>query len=337
MTVVVTGASGHIGANLVRTLIQNGRRTRSLVHVHYQGIDGLDTEVVKGDICDRDSLRDIFKGAEVVYHLAACISLSMKGWPRLEAINVNGTRNVVEACLASGVKRLVHFSSIHALNGEPFDTPIDEERPLNDSPGCPPYDRSKALGEIEVRRGIEKGLDAVIIYPTAVVGPYDCEPSYLGEAIIDLATHKLPAMVTGGYDWVDVRDVVQGALVAEKNAATGEGYLLSGHWLSMKDIAGMVREITGTPPPGITIPLWLAHLGVPLVALWSKMAGQRPLYTKFSLKALKSNRHMSHEKASRDLGYQPRPFTESLRDTLAWFRDNGQLPGNIIKESSLPA
>ena len=333
MTVVITGASGHIGTNLVRALIQDGRRTRSLVHVHHQGIDELDTEIFKGDICDPESLRRAFRGAEIVYHLAACISLSMKGWPQLESINVNGTRNVVEACLATGVKRLVHFSSIHALNQEPMDTPIDETRPLSDSPGHPPYDRSKALGEKEVRQGIERGLDAVIIYPTAVIGPHDYEPSYLGEAIIDLASHKLPALVTGGYDWVDVRDVVQGAMAAEKNAGTGEGYLLSGHWLPMRSIADMVMEITGTPTPKITVPLWMAHLGVPVVALMSKMTGRRPLYTNFSLKALKSNRHMSHEKASRDLGYQPRPLLDSLKDSLEWFRDNGQLPGDIIKGS----
>lgn len=332
MTVVVTGASGHIGTNLVQALLQDGRHTRSLVHVHHQGIDGLDTEIIRGDIRDRDSLVEAFRGVEVVYHLAACISISMKGWQKLESINISGTRNVVEACLETGVKRLVHFSSIHALHQEPLDVPIDESRPLSNSPDFPPYDRSKAQGEIEVRRGIEKGLDAVIIYPTAVVGPYDCEPSYLGEAIIDLALHKLPAMVPGGYDWVDVRDVVQGAVTAEKTAKTGEGYILSGHWVSMPEIGEMVREITGTPPPGITVPLWLAHLGVPVIALQSKITGKRPLYTDFSLKALKSNQNISHEKAARELGYQPRPFRESLRDTLGWFRDNGQLPPDIIKD-----
>ena len=337
MTVVVTGASGHIGTNLVRTLIQNGRRTRSLVHVHHQSIDGLDTEVFKGDICDRDSLLEAFRGAEVVYHLAACISLSMKGWPQLEAINVNGTRNVVDACLSTGVKRLVHFSSIHALSQEPLTVPVDESRPLSDSPGHPPYDRSKALGEKEVRQGIEKGLDAVIVYPTAVIGPYDYEPSYLGEAIIDLATHQLPAMVTGGYDWVDVRDVVEGAMAAEKNAGTGERYLLSGYWLSLRSMADMIKEITGTPPPRITVPLWLAHLGVPVVALQSKITGRRPLYTNFSLKALKSNRHMSHKKATRELGYQPRLLSETLQDTLEWFCDNGQMPPDITKQSGKPS
>lgn len=198
MTVVVTGAAGHIGANLVRALINQGRRTRCLVHVNSRAIDGLATEIVQGDICDLDSLCRAFQGAEVVYHLAACISLSMDDWQVLETVNINGTRNVVEACLRTGVRRLVHFSSIHALIQEPLSVPVDESRSLVEFHRCPPYDRSKAAAEIEVRRGMEQGLDTVIIYPTAIIGPHDYQPSYFGEALLLLAQHKLPALVTGG-------------------------------------------------------------------------------------------------------------------------------------------
>lgn len=337
MTIVVTGACGHIGANLVRALIDSGRPVRSLVHVHDRGIAGLDTELVKGDVCDPESLYRAFRDAEVVYHLAGCISLSMKDWSKLEAINVIGTRNVVEACLKTGVRRLVHFSSIHALQQEPLSVPVDESRPLKESPGFPPYDRSKALGEIEVRRAIENGLDAVILNPTAVVGPHDYEPSYLGRAILDMARHKLPALVTGGYDWVDVRDVVSGAITAEKEGVCGTGYILSGHWLSLRDIADMVMEITGTPPPRLTVPLWLARLGVPVVSVMSKLSGKTPLYTSFSLKAVESNRNMSHEKADRELDYHPRPFRETLADTLQWFKDNNRLSLSVKQESEKSA
>lgn len=332
MTVVVTGACGHIGVNLVRALIDSGRPVRSLVHVHQRGMDGLASELVRGDVGDTESLCRAFRGAKVVYHLAGCISLSIKDWPRLESINVVGTRNVVEACLRSGVKRLVYFSSIHALQQEPFSAPVDESRPLSDSSGFPPYDRSKALGEREVRRGIENGLDAVIINPTAVVGPHDYEPSYLGRAILDMARHRLPALVTGGYDWVDVRDVVRGAIAAEKRAVSGSRYILSGHWLSLGDIAKTVSEITGTPPPRFTFPLWLARLGIPVISAASKLRGKSPLYTSFSLKVLKSNRNTSHQKASRELDYQPRPFRETLTDTLQWFKDAGQLFGYVTGE-----
>jgi len=291
--------------------------------VNRKTIDGLDVEATNGNICDLTSLCDAFEGAEVVYHLAARISLSMGEWPIVESVNVTGTRNVVEACLRSGVRRLVHFSSIHALIQEPFDIPVDESRPLVESPRYPSYDRSKAAGEKEVSRGIERGLDAVIINPTAVVGPYDYEPSYFGEALLTLARGKMPASVNAGFDWVDARDVVQGAIRAEERAPTGAKYLLSGHWVSMPDLAKIVEQIAGVPAPRLVCPLWLAPAGVPFAAAIARLSGKRPLYTTASLRALRSNHNISHERASRDLGYKPRPFNETITDTLRWFEDNG--------------
>ena len=336
MTVVVTGATGHIGANLVRALLDKGRTVRSLVHVNHRAIEGLDTEIVRGDVCDKESLISAFDGAEIVYHLAACISLSMADWPRLESINVNGTRNVVDACLQAGVRRLIHFSSIHALVQEPLSVPVDESRPLVESRKYPPYDRSKAAAEKEVRRGMEKGLDAVIIYPTAIIGPYDYQLSYFGEALLALAQNRLPAMVAGGFDWVDVRDVVEGAVRAGEQAPAGSRYLLSGHWVSMCDIAAMVAEITGVPTAKFVCPLWLARLGAPFISAVGRLNGKRPLYTSVSLRALKSNRHISHNKAARELDYRPRPFRESLVDTLRWFEENGQLEGSRVVGTGEP-
>jgi dihydroflavonol-4-reductase len=325
MTVVITGATGHIGANLVRALIDKGRPTRCLVHVNRQAIAGLDTEIIQGDVCDQESLCRAFRGAEVVYHLAANISLSMDDWPLLELVNVSGTRNVVEACLRAGVRRLVHFSSIHALVQEPLSTPVDESRPLVESRRCPPYDRSKAAAEKEVQRGMERGLDAVIINPTAIIGPHDYQLSYFGEALLALAQRKLPALVTGGFDWVDVRDVVEGSLRAEERAPSGARYLLSGHWVSLCDLAAMVAEIMGVSVPRFVCPRWLAGVGAPVVTAFDRRRGKRPLYTSVSLRVLKSNRNISHQRATGELGYQPRPFRETLVDTLRWFEENGQL------------
>ena len=325
MTVAVTGATGHVGANLVRALIDKGIHARCLVHVNCQAIDGLNVEKVQGDVRDIDSLIQAFDGVDVVYHLAASISLSMTDWSRLEEINVKGTRNVVEACLRAKVRRLVHFSSIHALMQEPLDVPVDETRPLVESTKYPPYDRSKAAAEKEVQLGIEKGLDAVIIYPTAVFGPHDYQPSFFGEALISIARRKLPALVTGGFDWVDARDVVAGAMLAEEKAPAGGRYLLSGHWVSMCDIAAMIQEITGVATGRPICPLWLAHLGAPFIGAMSRFNGRRPLYTSVSLRALKSNRKISHERAARELGYRSRPFRETLVDTLEWFNDHGKL------------
>jgi len=336
MTVVVTGAAGHVGTNLVRALLDRGRSVRCLVHVNTCPVDGLDAELVSGAVCDPDSLSRAFQGADVVYHMAARISLSMSDWPALEAVNVIGTRNVVEACRRAGVRRLVYFSSIHALVQEPLSVPVDESRPFVTSPRCPPYDRSKAAAEKIVRDAIAQGLDAVIINPTAIIGPYDYQPSHFGEALILIASNKLPALVTGGFDWVDVRDVVAGALLAEEKAPRGTGYLLSGHWVSMCDIAAGVAEITGAPVNKFVCPLWLARVGAPVMQGISRISGKRPLYTGASLRALKSNRHISHDKAASELGYQPRPFRDTLADTIRWFRENGRLSYPPDKKAGSP-
>jgi len=337
LTVVVTGAAGHVGANLMRALLAQGRPVRALIHKNRRATEELDTEVVCGDVCDLSSLCNAFDGAEVVYHLAANISLSMSEWPLLELVNVIGTRNVVEACLRCGVRRLVHFSSIHALTQKPKDIPIDESRSLVDSQHCPPYDRSKAAGEKEVRKGIERGLDTIIINPTAVIGPHDYQPSHFGEALLALANRKLPALVTGGFDWVDVRDVVEGATRAEARAPAGAKYLLSGHWVSIRELATIVEEITGIPAHRLFFPLWLAHIGAPLATTLARLTGKRPLYTSVSLRALRSNRNISHERATRDLDYHPRPFKETIIDTLSWFEGSGQLNCPLkVKSMELP-
>jgi dihydroflavonol-4-reductase len=330
MIIAVTGASGHIGANLVRTLLADGHTVRCLVHVHARALEGLHVEKAAGDLLDTDSLCRVFEGADVVYHLAARISLSRKDFPRMAAINVSGTRNVVEACLRTGVKRLVHFGSIHALEQEPLDTALDEERPLVTSPDAPSYDRTKALGIMEVQQGLERGLDAVTVLPTGVLGPYDYEPSYLGQVIIRLATGKLPALVAGGFDWVDARDVAAGAITAAEKAPAGRMYLLSGHWKAVSEIAGAVCEASGRTAPRC-LPLGLAAAGAPLVETWCRLTGMKPLYTRMSLGALRSNRYISHERATRELGYRPRPFDETLADTFEWFRDRGLLTPNESK------
>ena len=266
-----------------------------------------------------------FAGAEVVYHLAAHISIFRDEWPLLESVNVIGTRNVVEACLRCGVRRLVHFSSIHAVTGASVDIPVDESNPLVESRRYPPYDRSKAAAEKEVYKGIEKGLDAIIISPTAIIGPYDYRPSHFGEALLRLANGRLPALVSGGFDWVDVRDVIEGAMRAEERAPTGAKYLLSGHWVSLRDLARLVEQITGVPAPGFVCPMWLARIGAPFISAFDRLAGRRPLYTSASLQALRDNRNISHQKATRELDYHPRPFRETLIDTLSWFEETGQL------------
>jgi dihydroflavonol-4-reductase len=326
MKTIITGANGHIGANLTRALIARGREVRVLLHGNRQALEDLDVEIKEGDLCDLDSLLKAFEGVEVVYHLAGYISLRMDEKEKCQSINVVGTRNVVEACLRTGVGRLVHFSSIHALEQKPLNTLLDENRPLVSSKDHPPYDISKAGGEKEIMKGNEKGLNTVIINPTGVIGPYDYYPSHFGEVLLALACGKFPALVNGGFDWVDARDVAYGAIKAEEVAPRGSKYLLSGHWASMSELAFMLKEILGVNSPRLTCPLWLADLGAPLATRLAKVSGKRPLFTKVSLAALRGNRNISHAKACAELGYHPRPLKETIRETLTWFKSNGRLP-----------
>ncbi len=324
MVTAITGATGHIGINLVRLLLEKGREVRCIIHVHNRGLEDLGVETVSGDVRDVDSLVKAFQGADVVYHLASRISISLADWNEVKAINISGTRNVLEACRSAGVRRLVHFSSIHAIQQEPFSSPVDETRPLVDGMAAP-YDRSKAASERDVLTAVKDGLDAVIVSPTAVIGPYDCEPSFFGDALLRIAHKKLPALVGAGFDWVDARDVAAGAVAAEERGKTGSKYLLAGEWVSIPDIAFMMEEIIGNVCTRRTVPLWLAAASAPLVETWCKLTKTRPLYTKMSLGALRSNRRISHEKAARELGYTARSFRESLRDTLAWYAEAGML------------
>jgi dihydroflavonol-4-reductase len=325
--VAVTGAAGHIGANLVRSLLAQGRQVRALVREHTAGIEGLPVEVVRCDVTDVEACRRALAGAAIVYHLAARISVGWDPpWP-VEAVNLGGTRNVVEACLACGVQRLVHFSSIHAFSAEPVDGTIDESRPLvANQPHALVYDRTKAEAERQVKAAVARGLDAVIVNPSSVIGPFDFAPSAMGEVLIDLFHGRFPALVGGaGFNWVDVRDVVASALLAECRGRRGEHYLLTGHWLSLVDLAQLWGKVSGAKVPRLVAPMGLARAAAPFAATWARLWGRRPLFTSDSLRVLRNHRHISHACANAELGHNPRPLEETLRDTYQWFRQAGKL------------
>jgi len=325
MKTLVTGASGHVGANLVRALLDEGREIRTLGHYDDKALDNLDVEQIKGDVTDYSSIEKAIDGVDHVFHLAAKISISNSNSARVHETNVHGPRNVVKACMEHNVKRLVHFSSIHARNPHPKNEMIDETRPGSFDDGLPTYDRTKALGELEVLKGVEQGLDAVIVCPTSVLGPYDYKPSYMGRTLLELFQHKLPGLVKGGFNWVDVRDIVFGAMQAEKLGRTGEKYLLSGEWRSFSDLAKCAQEVSGVKAPSFVSPMWLARIGAPFAENFARLIKQDPRYTSVSLRALRNHRLVSHDKATAELGYNPRPLIETMQDTYEWFRSSGML------------
>lgn len=323
--VVVTGASGHVGANLVPALLAEGRRVRVLVcDDDRRAFEGLDVEIAEGDVTDPRSLDRAFAGAGVVYHLAASISILMSEWPKLEAVNVEGTRNVVEACRRAGVRRLVHFSSIEALEDGPGDAIVDEARPLATGRDVPPYPRSKAMAEQIVRAAAADGLDAIILYPTGVIGPRDFRIGATSELLLSLVGGKMPALVEGGFDWVDARDVAHGAVLAEREAPAGSRFILSGRWMSTPGLAALVEELSGVPAPRFVSPMWLARLAAPAMTALSHALGRRALITRAGLRALGRYRRVSSDRAARELGYRARPLRETLSDTLRWLGAEGR-------------
>ena len=325
--VAVSGAAGHIGANLVRALLARGRRVRALVREHTAGLDGLPVEIVQCDVTDAEACRGALSGAAVVYHLAARISVGWDPPAPVEAVNVGGTRNVVEACLTCGVERLVHFSSIHAFAAEPVDGVIDEARPLASADSHTlVYDRTKAEGERLVVAGVARGLHAVIVNPASVLGPNDFTPSAMGEVLLDLFHGRFPALVGGaGFNWVDVRDVVSAALAAEGRGRDGEHYLLTGHFMSLVELARLWGRVSGAKIPRTVVPMGLARVAAPFAATWARLRGRRALFTSDSLRVLRNHRQISHARASAELGHAPRPLEETLRDTHAWFEQAGKL------------
>jgi dihydroflavonol-4-reductase len=325
---VVTGATGHVGGNLVRALLAEGRKVRCLV---WEGdkdtaaIDGLDVERVPGDVRDQLSLQKAFEGADVVYHLASRISIVGPEGGLVRDINVNGARNVAEACLACNVRRLVHFSSVHARNINRLGEPVDETRERSGGKGCPAYDKSKGDGELEVLAVVERGLDAVIVCPSGIIGRLDFKKSRMGCVFLSLANGTMPAGVVGGFDWVDVRDVVIGAMLAEKLGRKGELYLLTGNYVPMREVMNQFSAIAGRKPPRMDTPMWLARAVAPAALVIANVTGMPALFTPESLCALRANDQLLHSKAEKELGYKPRPFAETLEDTYKWFKEAGFL------------
>ncbi|MFT3695640.1 MAG: NAD-dependent epimerase/dehydratase family protein [Kofleriaceae bacterium] len=318
MKFAVTGAAGHLGGAVVRALLERGDDVRVLVHRDRREIDGLAVEVVDGDIENVELVTRFVAGCDAVIHLAAVISLEARDEPVMQAVNVEGTRIVAEACAAAKV-RLVHASSIHAYSHRV--EPIDETRGPAE-PNAPAYDRSKAAAEA-VLRALD--LDYVIVNPTAIIGPFDWKPSPMGEVMLDLYHRRLAGLVRGGFDWVDVRDVARSVVAAVDRGTRGTNYLLPGAWCSLVELASKIEALTGKRRPRFVSPMWLARGAAPFAVGWARLRKTRPLFTPFSLLALRHHQQVDGSRARRDLGHDPRPLDDTLRDTFAWFAEHEML------------
>jgi dihydroflavonol-4-reductase len=274
-------------------------------------------EWAEANVLDGPSLEVAMEGAGVVYHLAAVISVIGDPTGVVWATNVDGVRRTARAALQAGVRKFVHCSSIHAYDIGSVDL-VREDSPRSTRPALPVYDRSKAAGEEALRQVIEDGLDAVICNPTAIIGPGDFTGSRMNSVLTALFEGRLPALVGGGFDWVDVRDVVTSMIAAEDRGRCGENYLLPGHHLSVHSLAAVVGEVTGARIPRVTVPMWFARLWSPLADVISRRTDNPLLYTTESLNALRSNPQVTGEKAEAELGHRPRPIEDTIDDLHRW-------------------
>ena len=323
---LVTGATGHIGNVLIRQLTSTGEKVRAFVQPGEDKthLAGLDIEFVEGDILDYPSLLTAFKDVDVIYHLAGLISIMPEKDPFMYSVNVAGTRNVLQAARQMGVRRLIYTSSIHALRRIPHGTTIDEQVPFDPRNAISTYDRSKAEASLAVIQAIDEGLDAVICCPTGVIGPYDFRGSEMGELIRDLIGRKLTFYVDGAYDFVDVRDVATGLILASHEGETGESYILSGERISVIELVKSVQGIIGRYIPRLKIPMKFAQWVARFTPIYYRLSHIKPRFTSYSLETIQSNSTISHNKASQSLGYNPRRIRESLVDTISWnIREKG--------------
>lgn len=326
MVTVVTGASGHVGANLVHSLLSEGRDVRVVDRVEPRALTALGASWVQADVRDREGMRVALRDADVVFHLAALISTTGSRGGLVESVNVGGVTTTAEVALEVGVSRFVHCSSIHAFDIRACrGRVITESSPRSTDPHLPSYDRSKAAGEAALRCVVEEGLDAVILNPTGILGPLDPGPSRMGTVLRSAARGRLPATVEGSFDWVDVRDVVTALLAAERAGVSGENYIVGGASAGLDTLARLAAEQAGVRPPMVRLPLWFARVFSPMATAVARRVDNPLLYTSEALDALDSRPDVDHGKASKILGHDPRPLQETVRDLITCLDTGGPL------------
>lgn len=320
---IVTGANGHLGNTLVRRLSKSGAQVRGLILPSETGENTETVRYIQGDVRYKASLEPLFAATEgmnvIVLHTAGIIDISEKVTQAMREVNVGGTRNIVELCLAHRVQRLVYVSSVHAIPEKNKLQVLEEVEHFSADEVVGGYAKTKAEATQIVLDAVERGLDAVVVHPSGILGPYDSSRNHLVQMVSDYICGRLPACVNGGYDFVDVRDVADGCLAAAELGRKGECYILSNRHYEVKEVLRMVKAVQGGRKLPV-LPMWMAHAAAPLFTWFARRRKKRPLYTKYSLYTLTSNDRFSHDKATRELHYHPRDLYQTIADTVAWMK-----------------
>ena len=326
--ILVTGATGHLGANLVRQLLDDGRRVRVLLRKasNNTAVDGLDVERAFGDLRDPAAVQAAVRGCERIYHCAAKISTTSGGEREIYETNVAGTRHVLAAGRAAGVRRVVVTGSFSAV-GHVEGRPSHEGDAFDPFSHVLPYERSKAWVEHECLKAVVEGLDVVIAISCAIIGPHDYKPSRMGRVICDFARGRLRAYIPGGFEFVAARDIVQGHLLAMERGRAGQRYIFSTEFMTVDRLMAMLEQITGRRRPRLRLPpALMAAIASVASPVMSAMAPAKPQrLTPGAVRLLRMNRRAECAKAKQELGYRPSSIESALRDAHAWFAATGAI------------
>ena len=323
-TALITGGSGHVGANLVRELTARDYKVRCIdFDEDHRAFEGYTVELIKGSVTDIESLDKAFAGVDVVFHTAAIISLERKNKNLIRSVNVDGTKNVCEVALKHNVKKLIHFSSVDAFIREPLDAPLLEDRPLVVDPNTVPYDLSKADAQRIVLDFCNKGLDASIIHPSGIFGPNDFKPSLFGQEFIKIANGKRPYSINVGYDYVDVRDLCTTAVNCVEQGRSKQNYIVGGNYMDFVYMADIISDELGKKLLRGTLPFFTIYLSLPFYFLQSIMSNSPRAITLDSIHTIKvQNKNIPSKLSKDELGHYPRPVVETISDTIRFFKDS---------------
>lgn len=331
MKCFVTGASGFVGANLVHELNARGHSVKALLRpgADVRGLKEAAFERVPGDVSDRAALASAMRGCDWCFHVAASYHLWLRDYAPMYAANVEGTRNVIEAAAQAGCSRIVYTSTVgciglpKAVNGSVL--PTDENTPVAETQMSNHYKLSKWRAEVVARELAGKGLPVVIVNPSAPVGPRDVKPTPTGKVIVDFLNRAMPAYLDTGLNWVHVRDVAAGHVLAAERGRLGERYILGhaqGDW-TMKQALDVLAELTGLPAPRFQVPYGVALLAAHVDETMAKFTGKPPKAPLAGVRMAKYKMFFSPAKAIRDLGLPQTSPKQALADAVEWFRDNG--------------
>lgn len=321
---VITGATGHIGYALLKKLEEHGERVRILIRKDTPVFDGIDCEKAYGDVTDPGSLEAAFDGADVVFHLAGVIDINVGNDDTIWKVNFEGTKNVVRAAQKCGVRRLVYASSVDAFVPLPDDQLMCETDVFDPDELDGTYAKTKAAATNFVLDAVrQEGLDAVIVFPGACIGPYDFKVSNVGEMVRMFMHGHFPASIAfGAYNFVDVRDVADGMIAAAEKGRTGEGYILCGEQITTDGFITTVAEVCGKKPPKLHLHEGVVKLAAPIMEEYYKLSNTTPLFTRYTIRKLTANCNFSIEKARKELGYSPMSVRQSVQDMVDWIREN---------------